>query len=451
MEKKRSYIPVKFRFIFTIVIAIIWVAICFIIDRAWFWTLVAVLGMPAALAIVFGIAIIPGVMICFYSLGGLFFDRPVHYKDIPNDALEPITILIAAYNEEESIYDTIKSIAVQDYPSQYLTIKVIDNNSKDKTREEIFKAALDFPQLNIQYLFQPVQGKFAALNMGVAETQTRFYITIDADTYLYKDALKTLVYDMVLANRNGKRVGAVAGTVLVRNSRQNLMTKLQEWEYFLSIATIKRSQGLFQTTMVAQGAFSIYDTQLVREIGGYKPAMAEDIVLTWELLSQQDSHESPVRTYYCDDAIVFTNVPTTFKQFVRQRFRWARGSIEGFRAFSFRGCHNFYTKFYMFVNYTNIIGELGTTFILIPGIILALVMHNFLFVSICTVILFIVTVLIYQIMFYKQVRYVFKPIGLKVRKHYIAFIIYMLFFAMVLAPICLVGYGKEILRTKHKW
>jgi len=48
-----------------------------------------------------------------------------------------------------------------------------------------------------------------------------------------------------------KKIAAIAGTVLVRNSRTNLLTKLQEWEYFLSIATIKRSQGLFQTTMVA--------------------------------------------------------------------------------------------------------------------------------------------------------------------------------------------------------
>lgn len=299
-----------------------------------------------------------------------FFDKPRHLE-IKEEELEDITILIAAYNEEKTIYDTIRSIVLQDYPAN-VYVKVIDNNSNDRTKEEIMRAAKDYPQLNLKYLYQPVQGKSVALNTGVAETKTRFYITIDADTYLYKDALKTLVYRMVHENKN-KNVAAIAGTVLVKNSRKNLLTKLQEWEYFLSIATIKRSQGLFQTTMVAQGAFSIYKTDMVKKVDGYKYMMAEDIVLTWELLSNSESYEVETRTYYCDDAIVFTNVPTTWKAFFKQRFRWARGSIEGFRIFSWRKCNNFYTKFYMFVNHMNILGELGTTFILIPGIIIALV------------------------------------------------------------------------------
>ena len=51
---------------------------------------------------------------------------------------------------------------------------------------------------------------------------------------------------------------AVAGAVFVRNSRKNLLTQAQEWDYFLGIASIKRQQGLFQGTLVAQGAFSVY-------------------------------------------------------------------------------------------------------------------------------------------------------------------------------------------------
>ena len=52
-------------------------------------------------------------------------------------------------------------------------------------------------------------------------------------------------------------VCAVAGSMLVRNSRDNWLSKIQEWDYFLSIASIKRMQGLYQGTLVAQGAFSL--------------------------------------------------------------------------------------------------------------------------------------------------------------------------------------------------
>lgn len=438
------YIPIKIKFIFTIIIAILWTIVCFIIDKAWFYALVAAFGLPIAIFIVFGIAIIPGVMICFYSICGLLFDR--HYDpEIIKDELEDITVLIAAYNEEDCIYDTIKSLSFQEYPKTII-IKVIDNNSKDKTKEEIYRAISDFPQMKIEYLFEPTQGKWAALNSALKTTNTKYYITIDADTYLFKGAIQDLANQITQESKN-KNIAACAGCVLVRNSRKNLLTKMQEWEYFLSMATIKRSQGLFQTTMVAQGAFSIYNTELVKQVGGYKNVIGEDIVLSWELLSQPGGW----RNYYNDNAIAFTNVPETFKIFWRQRVRWSRGSIEGFRRFKWKDCDNRYTKFYMLVNRINIIGEISTICFLVPGIILALFFHNFLLISWCTVVLFLVTMLIYMIMLHKQRTEVFKPLGLKIRRHYIAFIIYTISYAILLAPMCLTGYIKEILRTKRKW
>src|SRR4029078_13531218 len=78
---------------------------------------------------------------------------------------------------------------------------------------------------------------------------------------------------------------AVAGSVLVCNSRDNLLTKMQEWDYFLGIAAVKRVQGLYQSTLVAQGAFSLYRTERVREIGGWPDAIGEDIVVTLRLMA----------------------------------------------------------------------------------------------------------------------------------------------------------------------
>ena len=37
-------------------------------------------------------------------------------------------------------------------------------------------------------------------------------------------------------------------------------------------------QGLFQGTLVAQGAFSIYDTEIVRKYGGWENCIGEDII-----------------------------------------------------------------------------------------------------------------------------------------------------------------------------
>jgi cellulose synthase/poly-beta-1,6-N-acetylglucosamine synthase-like glycosyltransferase len=59
---------------------------------------------------------------------------------------------------------------------------------------------------------------------------------------------------------------------------------MQEWDYFLGIASVKRMQGLYQGTLVAQGAFSLYRTKALRAAGGWPDAIGEDIVLTWRLI-----------------------------------------------------------------------------------------------------------------------------------------------------------------------
>lgn len=159
------------------------------------------------------------------TLCGIIFDKP-RRREIVLDDLEDITILIAAYNEEEGIYETLASLSKQDYPKKIM-VKVIDNNSTDNTKSEILRAINDFPQINIEYILETTQGKFAALNNGLSKTTTRFVITLDADTYMYKDGIIKIVNAIIQESKN-KQIGAIAGTVLVRNSRVNLLTKMQE-------------------------------------------------------------------------------------------------------------------------------------------------------------------------------------------------------------------------------
>jgi biofilm PGA synthesis N-glycosyltransferase PgaC len=78
---------------------------------------------------------------------------------------------------------------------------------------------------------------------------TELVITLDADTLLHPQAVRQIVARLLSAPSD---VQAVAGSVLVRNSRDSLWTRMQEWDYFLGIASVKRMQGLYQGTLVAQ-------------------------------------------------------------------------------------------------------------------------------------------------------------------------------------------------------
>jgi biofilm PGA synthesis N-glycosyltransferase PgaC len=108
-------------------------------------------------------------------------------------------------------------------------------------------------------------GKSHALNTGLAAVRTELVITLDADTLLHPRAIRQLVARLLSSPADVK---AVAGSVLVRNSREKLWTRMQEWDYFLGIASVKRMQELYQGTLVAQGAFSLYRTQAVLAAGG---------------------------------------------------------------------------------------------------------------------------------------------------------------------------------------
>ena len=172
----------------------------------------------------------------------LLLDRQPPFKnERPNQA---VTILIAARNEAERIAETLSYIAKQDYDGP-IHVLVVDNGSTDQTAEEALDAAARLV-LDLVVIAEAEPGKFNALNKGLESISTDLMITLDADTLLHQSAVRHLVARIETAPDD---VSAVAGAVLARNSRDNLLAKIQEWDYFLGIASIKRMQGLYQGTL----------------------------------------------------------------------------------------------------------------------------------------------------------------------------------------------------------
>jgi biofilm PGA synthesis N-glycosyltransferase PgaC len=284
------------------------------------------------------------------------------------------------------------------------------------------------------------RGKAGALNEGLKLARHPYTITLDGDSYLYRNALRNLVGRFLSDPPN---TAAVAGCVLLRNSRLNLVTKMQEWDYFHGIAAIKRLQSLFQGTLVAQGAFSLYRTDVLREVGGWPECVGEDIVLTWSILGRGD------RVGYCEDAITFTNAPTTFRQFIRQRQRWSRGLIEAFKLHWRLLFRVRMTTLFIWWNllfpYLDVVYTVG----FIPGVFLALFGYYWLAGPMTLLVLPMAFVVNY-LMFSIQSR-MFRSQGLKVRRNPVGFMVYALFYGMVLQPGCVLGYVSELLNLRKHW
>ena len=205
-------------------------------------------------------------------------------------------------------------------------------------------------------------GKANTLNHALRMVETPYVVTVDADTLLHREALRRLVSRIESAPPD---TVAVAGAVMIRNSRANLLTRMQEWDYFLGIAAVKRMQGLYQSTLVAQGAFSLYRTDELRRVGGWPDAIGEDIVVTWRLMETGD------RVLTEPTAVAFTDAPDQVSHFMRQRARWARGMVEAIRTVPPWRQRRVLSRFIAGIDLLIPLLDIGYGLIWVPGLVLA--------------------------------------------------------------------------------
>jgi biofilm PGA synthesis N-glycosyltransferase PgaC len=247
---RKFYLSVRTKFAITVTCSVLWAALSVYLSLPWTHDLAAYIGYPLAYTIIAGIAIIPGFMNAF-MVAALILDRRPPRAPLPS-LYPPLSILIAAYKEEESILGTLESVAKQGYPGR-LQVIVINDGSPERTAELVRGAQADYPWLELVDL-EKNAGKANALNQGLKQARHSLVLTVDGDSYLYKDALRNIVERYI---NDPPHTAAVAGCILVRNSRLNWLAKAQEWDYFHGIACIKRIQSLFQGTLVAQGVLAL--------------------------------------------------------------------------------------------------------------------------------------------------------------------------------------------------
>jgi biofilm PGA synthesis N-glycosyltransferase PgaC len=429
------YVPLKLRVVLTFVAGFLWVCFSLWLSRSWITTLGHDITTPLALLVITGIALIPGYL-NIQLLSSILVDtpRPLAF-DVP---FPPVVLLIAAYNECRSIAETLDYALRTDYPSHF-DIIVADDGSTDSTREIVSEYAARDPRVRL--LAVDHGGKASALNAALVTIDAPLVATIDADTLLMSYSLKHAVARLLVSPPD---TVAVAGAVLVRNSRQNLLTRAQEWDYFLGIASVKRGQSLLQGTLVAQGAFSVYDTTALKLVGGWPNRIGEDIVLTWRMLLQGG------RSVFEPTAVAFTDVPAQWRAFARQRRRWARGMIEGLRDHGFDLVKrlNFYSHS---VAGNFLFPFLDATFTLafIPGVVLAAT-GNFAIVGPMTLMVLPLNAVLGGVMFFHQ-RRVFATVNLRVRTNRRGLFFYLFCYQFMMSPISLAGYVLEAARRRRTW
>ncbi len=434
-ERRGLYVGLHLKLIAVIVIALAWAGFSLWLSIPWIAELAQSITLPLAIMVIAGIAILPGYLNA-NLIASLLIDRPPPLRfDL---AFPAVTVMIACFNEEETIEETVDYVAKQDYPGE-LRVLVADDGSTDRTVELARERAKVDRYITVLKLSHG--GKARTLTRALQRVRTPLVATVDADTLLMPASLQRVVARLLISPPD---TVAVAGAVFVRNSRRNFITRAQEWDYFLGIASVKRQQGLFQGTMVAQGAFSVYRTPELKAVGGWPDRIGEDIVLTWAMMREGG------RVGYERTAIAFTGAPEDVKRFARQRRRWARGMIEGLHehggALLTGGRSNAHA---VLVNFLFPFIDLVYSIAFPIGIVLAL-FGNFAIVGPMTLAVLPLNVGLSMIMFHLS-KQSFDEVGLKVRQNGLGFLGYLLTYQLFMSPVSVAGYAQELFGARRSW
>lgn len=277
----------------------------------------------------------------------------VAYAGVP-----PVTLIVPAFNEEETCVDATRALLKLRYPEYEIII--IDDGSEDGTLErlkEAFRlvegarattASLASKTVhgvwksqkhsNLWVISKDNGGKADALNTGLNYCHTPLYCAIDADSLLERDALtriarafmeesSTIAAGGIIRIVNGCTVrdGVVERIGLPRSG----LARFQVLEYLRAFLSGRMGWDAVQATLIISGAFGMFRRSIVVDAGGYaNDTVGEDMELVVRLHRHCREKGIRYRIAFIPDPVAWTECPETFRVLARQRDRWQRGLIE---------------------------------------------------------------------------------------------------------------------------
>jgi cellulose synthase/poly-beta-1,6-N-acetylglucosamine synthase-like glycosyltransferase len=230
------------------------------------------------------------------------------------DFAEPISVVMAAYNEGKVVGKTLRALLGSDYKGE-IEVIVVDDGSRDETAAEVERVAEVDPRVRL--LQQENRGKAWALQRGLAVVHHGIVVFIDADTQCQRDTLPRLLEPF-----SDERIGAVSGHAKVGNLR-TFIARCQALEYTCGFNLDRRAYNRWNCITVVPGAISAIRKDAIDQAGGLSlQTLAEDTDLTLSL------HKHRQQIVYVPDAIAWTEAPESVRTLARQRFRWAYGTLQ---------------------------------------------------------------------------------------------------------------------------
>jgi cellulose synthase/poly-beta-1,6-N-acetylglucosamine synthase-like glycosyltransferase len=268
----------------------------------------------------------------------------------------PISVIVPAYNESDSIITSIKAMLQLEYPD-YEVLVVNDGSSDDTLAKLIDEFGLQsFPEAYRNRLIcERVKGvyrslryptlrvidkenggsKADAMNAGINACRYPVFCAVDADSILQPDSLRRAIRPFL----EDPETVAAGGTVRIANGctvrggfleqvglPKNFLALVQVVEYLRAFLFGRMGWNKMSAVLIISGAFGIFDKEAVVRAGGYRAdAIGEDMELVLRIHRTFREAGKPYKVTYVPDPICWTDAPEDLDSLSKQRIRWQHG------------------------------------------------------------------------------------------------------------------------------
>ena len=276
-------------------------------------------------------------------------------KRFSSEFYKPLSIIVPAYNEQETITDNLNSILKLNYPE--FEIIVVNDGSTDNTMEKLKKDfnlqkfnrnySEDIKTKEIKNIYKSTShpelfiidkengGKGDALNAGVNISGYPLVCNIDADSLIDSQALLSIVAPFV----NDWRVVAAGGTIRIANSSKiqdgkvkevrlskKYLVRMQVIEYLRAFLFGRVGWAGLNSLLIISGAFGVFKKKHLIKAGGYNTnTVGEDMELVLRLNRKMNKSKRKYKIVFIPEPVCWTQVPEKVNSLKNQRKRWHQG------------------------------------------------------------------------------------------------------------------------------
>jgi cellulose synthase/poly-beta-1,6-N-acetylglucosamine synthase-like glycosyltransferase len=170
----------------------------------------------------------------------------------------PVTLITAAFNEENVIKEKIRNTLELDYPSDKLHIVFITDGSSDRTEQY----AREFSGIKVMH--EPERkGKIAAIHRAMKAVSTPIVIFSDANTLISNEAIKKIVWHYQFPD-----TGGVAGEKKILSTGTEKVAGAGEGLYWKYESFLKKLDAELYSVVGAAGELFSIRTELYEPVPG---------------------------------------------------------------------------------------------------------------------------------------------------------------------------------------